>query len=294
MNRSGPREPAPYLRPLSPVNDRRILLPLREGATVHVRLASRWERVAAFFLDTLVLGSAQLIAFTLSVQLNVEPQWIPVLIGGTSVYLLQTLYFSTFETLWNGQTPGKRLLELRTVRLDGEALSPWVLWLRSNVRMMEQVWPVLLAVLAYFTARGLFPFIAPFAALAVVLSTAFPLLNVYNQRLADFIAGTVVIEEPERATRFLPPLMESVVGPSFPTEFLRSFGTYELHVLESVLAQASRGDYTGVELVADTLCHRMAIPRRSSEDARAYVAAFHQQLTLDIAKNARDPKQPRW
>lgn len=35
------------------------------------------------------------------------------------------LYFTVFTTLWRGQTPGKRLVHLRVVRLDGEPISWW-------------------------------------------------------------------------------------------------------------------------------------------------------------------------
>ncbi|MBI4537981.1 MAG: RDD family protein [Gemmatimonadetes bacterium] len=35
------------------------------------------------------------------------------------------LYFTVFTTLWRGQTPGKRLLGIRVVRLDGEPISWW-------------------------------------------------------------------------------------------------------------------------------------------------------------------------
>jgi hypothetical protein len=36
------------------------------------------------------------------------------------------LYFTAFVTLWRGQTPGKRLLGVRVIRLDGRALGWWL------------------------------------------------------------------------------------------------------------------------------------------------------------------------
>jgi uncharacterized RDD family membrane protein YckC len=35
------------------------------------------------------------------------------------------LYFTAFLALWNGQTPGKRMLRLRVVRLDGKPMTWW-------------------------------------------------------------------------------------------------------------------------------------------------------------------------
>jgi hypothetical protein len=36
------------------------------------------------------------------------------------------VYFTAFVVLWNGQTPGKRLLGIRIIRLDAKPLSWWV------------------------------------------------------------------------------------------------------------------------------------------------------------------------
>lgn len=35
------------------------------------------------------------------------------------------LYFSVFTAMWNGQTPGKKLLKIRVIQLDGTPLSVW-------------------------------------------------------------------------------------------------------------------------------------------------------------------------
>jgi uncharacterized RDD family membrane protein YckC len=36
------------------------------------------------------------------------------------------LYFTSFLALWGGQTPGKRLLGLRVIRLDGKPIGWWL------------------------------------------------------------------------------------------------------------------------------------------------------------------------
>lgn len=36
------------------------------------------------------------------------------------------LYFTAFVALWNGYTPGKRLLRIRIIRLDGKPLGWWL------------------------------------------------------------------------------------------------------------------------------------------------------------------------
>ncbi|MCD6093458.1 MAG: RDD family protein [Candidatus Omnitrophica bacterium] len=71
-----------------------------------VRLGGFWERFAAYFIDGIILGVA-------SVILN----FIPIL-GQILYFLLAILYFPYFYGT-TGQTPGKKILGLKVVRLDG-------------------------------------------------------------------------------------------------------------------------------------------------------------------------------
>ena len=50
------------------------------------------------------------------------PKWMLALMV-LVVFLLFTGYFIFFEWLWNGQTPGKRLLKLRVIRDDGRPIT---------------------------------------------------------------------------------------------------------------------------------------------------------------------------
>ncbi|OQX54533.1 MAG: hypothetical protein B5M48_00245 [Candidatus Omnitrophica bacterium 4484_213] len=72
----------------------------------YVRLGGFWERFAAYFIDGIILGVA-------SVILN----FIPIL-GQILYFLLVILYFPYFYGT-TGQTPGKKILGLKVVRLDG-------------------------------------------------------------------------------------------------------------------------------------------------------------------------------
>jgi len=89
-----------------------------------------------------------------------------VLIFGT-----QWIYFNLFEWLWNGQTPGKRLLHLRVIKVDGAPVS-WIdVLLRNLSRPVDAFGPMGLIGL-------LMIFVSPRA-----------------QRLGDLMARTLVIHE---------------------------------------------------------------------------------------------------
>ena len=91
------------------------------------------------------------------------------------VFLLFAGYFIFFEWLWNGQTPGKRLLKLRVIREDGRPVTLWEALARNLLRIVDAI-------------PG---FVVP--VYSVGLITVF--LNGRDQRIGDIFAGTVVIRE---------------------------------------------------------------------------------------------------
>ncbi len=102
------------------------------------------------------------------------PKWtLALLIIG--VFLIFASYFILFEWLWNGQTPGKRLLRLRVIREDGRPLTLWEAITRNLLRICDAIPGFVLPVYSV----GL---------IAIFLSNR-------DQRLGDIFAGTVVIRE---------------------------------------------------------------------------------------------------
>lgn len=102
------------------------------------------------------------------------PKWtIAVLI--VLVFLVFAGYFILFEWLWNGQTPGKRLLKLRVIREDGRALTLWEAVARNLLRIAD-------------AAPG---FVVPIYSIGLIVI----FLSDRDQRLGDIFAGTVVIRE---------------------------------------------------------------------------------------------------
>ncbi|MEN9215725.1 MAG: RDD family protein [Gloeomargarita sp. HHBFW_bins_162] len=84
-------------------------------------------------------------------------------------FLIYTGYFVFFETFWQGQTPGKKLAHIRVIREDGRPVGLQEATLRTLLRIMDD----LFLIGAYF----------------VILGTR-------EKRLGDFVAGTLVIQEP--------------------------------------------------------------------------------------------------
>ncbi len=102
------------------------------------------------------------------------PKWtIAILI--IVLFMIFAGYFIFFEWLWNGQTPGKRLLKLRVIRDDGRPITIWEALARNLLRIFD-------AVPGFFLPVYSIGLIAIFA-------------NGRDQRIGDMFAGTVVVRE---------------------------------------------------------------------------------------------------
>lgn len=80
-----------------------------------------------------------------------------------------------FEWLWDGQTPGKRLLKLRVIREDGRPITLWEAIARNLLRIFD-------------AAPGFF---LPVYSVGLIVI----FLNNRDQRVGDLFAGTVVVRE---------------------------------------------------------------------------------------------------
>lgn len=88
-----------------------------QNVEINLNTANVGERILAFIIDTLIIITFELIIsyFFQALHLSKMPQWAMVVIFG----LVPFLYHLAFETFWNGQSPGKAILRLRVVKIDG-------------------------------------------------------------------------------------------------------------------------------------------------------------------------------
>jgi uncharacterized RDD family membrane protein YckC len=102
-----------------------------------------------------------------------------------SVFLLSWFYGLFFETLWNGQTPGKRWMNLRVVSTDGRPINAAQATIRNFIRVAD-FFPYA-STLIFFEQNGMFLFPTLLVSLVCMLSTK------RFQRLGDLAAGTMVV-----------------------------------------------------------------------------------------------------
>lgn len=161
--------------------DDELVIETPERVQLRYSLANIGNRFLAAMIDHLIQG-ASLVALVIGG--GIISQWTMFSSATTWAQAMMVVglftvywgYFVLFETIWSGQTPGKRLMRLRVVREDGRPVRFFEVLVRNLLRL-----PI-----------DLFPW--PSYAIGVV-SIVF---SRHSKRVGDFVAGTVVVKE--RAT----------------------------------------------------------------------------------------------
>jgi len=159
---------------------RKTELELPEEIDLQVDLANVGSRTLAILVDISLGALVLFIVYALTMLLahNLADDWLTRLSSNALKTLLillifgfQWCYFNLFEWMWNGQTPGKRLMHLRVIKVDGSPVSGIDVLLRNLSRPIDTLGPMgLIGLLMIFVSRR-------------------------AQRLGDLMARTMVIHE---------------------------------------------------------------------------------------------------
>jgi len=162
--------------------DDKLTIETPEQTSLEFPLAGVGSRCLALILDTLIQGLAAIViiialaVFSGAVSAVAERVQSAVGMWFTAIMVLFWFviyygYFAIFESLWNGQTPGKRIAHLRVIQESGRPVQVWQAVARNVMRFIDQLPSIY----------------------AVGLVSA--LISKQNRRLGDFVAGTVVVHE---------------------------------------------------------------------------------------------------
>jgi uncharacterized RDD family membrane protein YckC len=168
------------LSPPSSWDARTTELELPEEIDLQLEVANVGSRSLAILADIALCGLVFFVVYsgTFLLSRNLAADWI-IRFGANTMEMLllllvfgfQWVYFNLFEWLWNGQTPGKRLLHLRVIKADGTPVS-WIdVLLRNISRPLDTFGPMgLIGLVMIFVSRK-------------------------AQRVGDLMAQTLVIHE---------------------------------------------------------------------------------------------------
>ena len=150
-----------------------------ESVELEFTLAGIGSRAFALIIDYLTLGLSLVLFIVIWAFIYNQLFYIGEEIFGSGFGLWMTAitfliiffiyigYFVFFETLWQGQTPGKRIAKIRVVRDDGSPVSLQQATLRALLRPVDQI----LFIGAYL----------------ITFSKS-------EKRIGDLVAGTIVVQ----------------------------------------------------------------------------------------------------
>ena len=151
-----------------------------ESVELEFTLAGIGSRALALLIDYLlwmviltVLFTAFAFLYYLFAKIDGATKWI-ISIQVLIFFVVYIGYFIFFETLWQGQTPGKRYAKIRVIRDDGRNAGLQQAIMRSLLRMVDDVFSL---------------------GLLMILFTK------QEKRLGDLVAGTIVIQEAQNSNQ---------------------------------------------------------------------------------------------
>ncbi len=167
--------------------DTRVEIVTPENIAFQYRVAGPFRRLPAYLLDVVFRSIAIFaVAFGLSMTLgNLGAGGMAAAMILIAWFLLSWFYGGLFETFWNGQTPGKYLLHLRVLTVEGEPISAWQAVLRNILRAADAL-PIV--ALPGMDPRASFIPLYMAGLFACLASRRY-------QRLGDLVAGTMVVVE---------------------------------------------------------------------------------------------------
>jgi uncharacterized RDD family membrane protein YckC len=188
-----------------------------EQTALEFPIAGVGSRFLAFALDSVIQA---LVTGIVVIGLGFGSAWIARLGAVMSrVWIISIVviffftiyygYFAIFEAIWNGQTPGKRLLRIRVIKETGRPITPVESVARNLLRIVDQ--------LPAFYAVGI----------------SSVLLSKQGKRLGDFVAGTIVVHE--RALQDVKPLWQPLQGAAPLSSGSQQISDEDLSLIEAFL-----------------------------------------------------------
>ena len=254
--------------------DSRIRVVTPENIAFEYRLAGPFWRLPAYLLDLLIrlaifgilLGCALFIFGSLGAM---EVGILVLLLGWL---VLAWFYGGLFETFWNGQTPGKRVMQLRVISRDGRPVSGLQAVLRNILRVVD-------ALPAYVLSAE---FVLPTYLVGLTSATC----SSHYQRLGDLACGTIVVIEERPRIRGVQSLDEpeiDAVAALIPAAWVpdRSLSNAlsQYVARRKFFGPARRTEIAGH--VGSLLVKKLALAPETSYDAllcAAYQRSFHNEL----------------
>lgn len=156
---------------MQPLPNSDLVVPTPERVSFDYQVAGLGTRAIAQLLDLLIVGGVMMAVYFVALAASVASARTATLIAVVGSFVVIFGYFWLSESLWSGQTIGKKAFRLRAVGDRGEPLTFVQAGIRNIVRIVD--------FLPYAYGIGLIVLFA----------------NGKGKRLGDLAAGTIVVKD---------------------------------------------------------------------------------------------------
>jgi uncharacterized RDD family membrane protein YckC len=239
----------------------RLTIETPEQTVLEFSLAGIGSRFLALAIDSLLQMAALILVGVVAGLIalagyfpQVGKQWAYAILIFIA-FLVEFGYFAFFETIWNGQTPGKRWTHLRVITDSGRPIDAQAAILRNLLRIVD--------------------FLPTLYATGIITS----LISAQNKRAGDYVAGTVVVhEKPLQVGRAL---WDAPAAPLLTVAQPRDLTAAELELVEAFL---ERRDSLPDEVrrsmarqIAESVSQRAPVPQEALLTPEKFLEALAEQ-----------------
>lgn len=147
-----------------------VELKTTQNVAIQYELAPLRDRIFAYILDVLVKSVGSMVLALIFFEILRLRNEVAVFVLMAIIFLANTFYSLFFEMILNGQTPGKKMMKIKVIKLNGKQPTFYDYLLRWSFRIVD----------IYMTASLL--------TLLLISSTKF------SQRLGDMLSNMSVVK----------------------------------------------------------------------------------------------------
>lgn len=225
----------------------KLIIDTPEQVHLEFVLAGIGSRFMAALVDTLIEAAVGFFVFLIAIIflaaspfLGKSPAWVLAILI-FAFFCINWGYYATFESLWNGQTPGKRLAGIRVIKDSGRPINSFEAIARNLVRIVD--------------------YLPAFYGIGVVTM----MLNRKSRRLGDFVAGTLVVHE--TSDREAAPFFNTAQATEYAFPQAAKLTLQEAELIEAFLARrldiAPAVRQQSAQRIAEMISNRLLIPADS-------------------------------
>jgi uncharacterized RDD family membrane protein YckC len=243
-----------------------------QNVLVSYEPAGIFERGLAYILDRLVVTVYGLIVWIVFMSIasgadnSEDAQYVWAIVIGVILILPALFYHFFTEAFFNGQSLGKKVMNIKVIKLDGTQPSMGACFMRWILRILD------------FIGEPMGAFGIPLVAMISSMSSK------NSQRLGDMAAGTTVIKLTPRASLHSTILYKAIPGYKLTFREVNKLSDRDIAIIKEVYQQVrSSRDYDALLKLANKVREQMGLGviNMSAEQFINTVLADYTQYEFD-------------